>query len=57
MTIIGAVITFVIIKAVVDAQNQVGWSSLEVIIMSTLVPLGAALAALYVALRMGTSGK
>ena len=33
------VIAFIVVKAVVDAQNQTTWSQLEITLASTILPL------------------
>lgn len=44
---IGGVITFVIIKEVMAGQNTSNWSSLEITLFNTIVPLLAATGVIF----------
>jgi hypothetical protein len=47
MAAIGGVISFVIVKTVMATTNVTGWSSLEVTLFSTIVPLLCAVGVIF----------
>lgn len=55
---IGGVIIFVIIKAVMSAQNTTGWSALEVSVTQTIIPLLALVTVVFLIMWVwGKAGK
>lgn len=47
MSSIGGVVTFVVIKEIMDGQNTTSWSTLEVTLFQTIVPLLAAIGVIF----------
>ena len=51
---IGGVIVFIIIREVMQAQNTTGWSSLEVSLTQTIIPLLALVMTVFIILGVWT---
>jgi hypothetical protein len=47
MAAIGGVVCFVIIKQIMTGQNTVGWSTLEITLFQTIVPLLSAVGVIF----------
>ena len=47
MAAIGGVVCFVIIKQIMTGQNTTGWSTLEITLFQTIVPLLSAVGVIF----------
>jgi hypothetical protein len=47
MAAIGGVVCFVVIKQIMIGQNTVGWSTLEITLFQTIVPLLSAVGVIF----------